>query len=81
MSNWIRRSRMDKHMTMAELASYAGISRSHLCNIETGVSRPSLPVLYHLAMALDEGEFAAMIHPFLSAPPNPVAASQDETLF
>jgi len=39
-------------ISQAQLASYAGISRKHLGEIERGTSRPSADVLLALASAL-----------------------------
>lgn len=79
--NWIRKNRVALDLTVAEAADYAGISVAHLAQVETNRSRPSLPVLYHLAVFLNEDQLALKLWPFTQISPKPVPASQDETLF
>lgn len=45
-------ARKAKGMTLAEVATEAGISESYLCCIETGKRRPSVAVAKQLAMVL-----------------------------
>lgn len=79
--NWVRQNRVALELTMAEVAEYAGISVAHLSMVETNRTRPSVPVLYHLACCLNEDDLALKLRPFLSAAPKPVPAAQGETLF
>ena len=54
LGTWIRHARFERHMSQAELADRAGLSRSYVCNIERGYGvRPSVRALDLLAVALD----------------------------
>jgi transcriptional regulator with XRE-family HTH domain len=48
----IRRYRLDAGLTLTELAAVAGIDRSYLARIESGVALPSLDILIALGVAL-----------------------------
>lgn len=47
----IRRYKLD--LTQEDLAEKCGLSKEHICNIETGRSKPSVQTLYNIAKALD----------------------------
>lgn len=49
----LRDCRQRQHLSQTEVASFAGILRTSLANIESGRQRLPLPVLYKLAVALD----------------------------
>ena len=52
---WIRERRSDRRLSQKDLAQYAHISRSYLCDIEHGRgTMPSLQVLQNIARALGE---------------------------
>ena len=52
---WIRERRSDRRLSQKDLATYAHISRSYLCDIEHGRgTQPSLQVLQNIARALGE---------------------------
>lgn len=54
LGTWIRTARFERHLSQAELAGRAGLSRSYVCNIERGYgARPSVRALDSLAVALD----------------------------
>jgi len=49
----IRKARRMRDLTQEEVAQMAGISRSLVASIETGISTPSLATLKKIALALD----------------------------
>lgn len=48
----IRLRRLELKMTQDTLAEKCGLSKEHICNIETGKSKPSVQTLYDIAEAL-----------------------------
>lgn len=48
----IRLRRIELKMTQDELAEQCDLSKEHICNIETGKSKPSAQALYDIAGAL-----------------------------
>jgi len=61
----LRRLRIERRFTQAELAAKAGLSRSRLSSFERGVARPPLPTLERLLATL--GADAAMLAEFLAS--------------
>ena len=54
-SNRIKKFRIEKGMTMAELAYKSGISIGYLCHLEKGRRKnPSVTIMENLADALDK---------------------------
>ena len=53
LGNNIRKLRKSRDMTQEELASLLGISKIHLCSIETGKKDPSLRLLEKIADSLN----------------------------
>lgn len=49
----IRKARRDRDLTQSQVADMAGVSRSLIATIETGVGEPSLTTLKKIAQALD----------------------------
>jgi transcriptional regulator with XRE-family HTH domain len=49
----LRRLRLDKGLTQADLAEKARTTRVHIARLETGTRRPSVDLLPRLAQALD----------------------------
>lgn len=49
----IRLRRIELKMTQDALAEQCGMSKEHICNVETGKSKPSVQALYVIAGALD----------------------------
>ena len=49
----IRLRRIELKMTQDELAEQCDLSKEHICNIETGKSKPSAQALYDIAGALN----------------------------
>lgn len=49
----LKKKRIDKRMTQAEVAEQIGIKREHYTKIELGDSNPSLPVYLKLKSVLD----------------------------
>lgn len=49
----IRKARRMRDLTQEEVAQMAGVSRSLVASIETGISTPSLATLKKIALALD----------------------------
>ena len=49
----IRKARRMRDLSQEEVAQMAGISRSLVASIETGISTPSLATLKKIALALD----------------------------
>lgn len=49
----IRRLRKQKNMSQDLLSGLAGIARSHLSMIETGVKQPNFETIWKIAVALD----------------------------
>jgi transcriptional regulator with XRE-family HTH domain len=66
----LRDLRLSKAMSQASLAREAGICASHLCQIEGGSRRPSIPVLARLCDALraTPAERAAVLGSLMAAP-------------
>src|SRR6188472_615886 len=55
LGGWIRERRKQRRMSQKDLAAYAKISRSYLCDIEQGRgTQPSLHVLQAIARSLGE---------------------------
>lgn len=84
MGNWIAEERARQDITQEELGKYAGISGAGICKIETGASRPSLPVLYHIANRLGRRDLADELWPFVmtsQAEPPRAEPPQEEQLF
>lgn len=52
MKIYVEKIRLEKGMTMAELARKSGIAVSHIYNIENGLKMPSLRVICKLAKTL-----------------------------
>ncbi|MDD3362506.1 MAG: helix-turn-helix transcriptional regulator [Hespellia sp.] len=52
-STQIKNTRISKGYTQEYLANAADINTSHICNIENGRAKISLPTLVHVADALD----------------------------
>ena len=48
----IRRYRLDAGLTFTEMGAVAGVDRSHLARIESGVASPSLEILIAIGVAL-----------------------------
>lgn len=49
----IREKREELGMSQKELAEACGITQSHLCDIEQGRNKPSLPLAVKIAQVLD----------------------------
>ena len=49
----IREKREQMGISQKELAEKCGITQSHLCDIEQGRNKPSLPVAVKIAQVLD----------------------------
>ena len=49
----IRLRRIELKMTQDALAEKCGLSKEHICNVETGKSKPSVQTLYSIAGALE----------------------------
>lgn len=74
----IKRFRMEKGMSAAELADAAGISRSYLSELESGKGghkRPSAQVMYKLGKALGISMSELLGRPLITAPPEKRPAS------
>ena len=50
--SWLRAERLDTGLTLADVAEYVGIDKSHLSLIERGQRMPSVEVLERIADAL-----------------------------
>lgn len=50
----LKKARIEKGYTQAQLAEQAGITRAFLCNIERGKYSPSLTIAKALAIALEK---------------------------
>jgi transcriptional regulator with XRE-family HTH domain len=60
---WIRERRSDRRLSQKDLAQYAHISRSYLCDIEHGRgTQPSLQVIQNIARALGEDPAELVMH-------------------
>lgn len=71
----LRELRVAKAMSQTSLAQKAGICSSHLCQIEGGSRRPSLPVFARLCDALGiTGADRAALLASLSTAPEPCQA-------
>lgn len=46
-------ARIEKNMSLRELAEKSGVSKSHINAIESGRKKPGIEVLYLLSKALD----------------------------
>ena len=64
----LRRLRSDRSLSLEELATLSGVSRSMLGQIELGQSAPTINVLWKIAQALDE-PFSALLAD--TRPPGP----------
>lgn len=53
LGNAIRRARMEKRLTQEELAEQLDITPTHLKHLESGHRKPSVEVLFHLAVVLN----------------------------
>ena len=51
--NRVREKRLAKNLTQEKLADKVGASDTHICNIEGGKTKLSLPLLVKIANALD----------------------------
>jgi transcriptional regulator with XRE-family HTH domain len=74
----IKRHRLEKGITAAELADSARISRSYLSELENGKGdhkRPSADVLYRLGKALGISMSALLGRPLITQPPSQPSAS------
>lgn len=49
----IRKARRDRDLTQSQVADMAGVSRSLIATIETGLGEPSLATLKKIAQVLD----------------------------
>lgn len=56
----LRRSRTERHLSLADLSSRSGVSRAMLSQIESGKTTPSIAVLWKIAAGL-EVPFSALL--------------------
>jgi transcriptional regulator with XRE-family HTH domain len=61
----IKRARLGLQMTQRELAERVGVKSSHIAYIETGLRRPSIPLLKSIAdtLGLESREVLFLAHP------------------
>ncbi|MDR1754787.1 MAG: helix-turn-helix transcriptional regulator [Eubacterium sp.] len=50
---FVKKIRLEKGISLSELAEKSGVSVSHIHNIESGFKNPTIKVLCKLAKALD----------------------------
>lgn len=53
MKIFIEKVRLEKGLSLSELARMSGVAKSHISNIESGEKYPTLPTLCKIAKALD----------------------------
>lgn len=53
MEIYLEKVRLEKNLSISELARISGVSKSHIHNIENGLRHPTIPAMCKLAIALN----------------------------